>query len=113
MFPNFATLNSMVNTEENRLMLLSEIFKALANPGRLALLEKLQGGPRCVCELAAELDMNKSIASKHLSQLQDVGLVRSSKKGVTVNYELAAPCVLEMTACTLGAVKKEMSARFS
>ena len=102
----------MITPDENRLILLADIFKALANPGRLALLEKLQNGPRCVCELAAELGMNKSIASKHLSQLQDTGLVRSSKKGITVNYELVAPCVLEMSACTLNSVKKEMSSRF-
>lgn len=102
----------MVTPEENTRNLLAEIFKALSNPGRLALLEKLEAGPRCVCELAADLNMNKSIASKHLSQLQDVGLLRSFKKGVTVNYELVAPCVLEMSQCTLNAVKKEFASRY-
>jgi len=99
--------------KENRLTVIAEIFKALSNPGRLALLEKLAQGPRCVCELAQELRMNKSITSKHLSYLYKVGLLRSQKQGVTVRYELTSPCVIELSACTLELVQKEIVKRWN
>lgn len=77
----------------------SELFKALAHPMRVCLLEKLRERPRCVCELAAEVGIDKSIASKHLSQLRSVGLIEDEKRGTLVEYRLVAPCVLDMAAC--------------
>lgn len=82
-----------------RYELRTEIFKALAHPMRICLLEKLRDRPWCVCELAAEAGIDKSVASKHLSQLKSVGLIEDEKRGTLVEYRLAAPCILEMAAC--------------
>ncbi len=57
---------------------------------RLALLERLRAGPRCVCELATDLGLNKSIASKHLSLLREVGILDMEKKATQVIYSLRA-----------------------
>lgn len=76
-----------------------EMFKALAHPVRLILLEKLGVRPRCVCELAAEVGIGKSVASKHLSQLKAAGLIEDERRGTLVEYRLAAPCVLDLAAC--------------
>jgi len=75
------------------------MFKVLAHPMRVYLLEKLKERPWCVCELAAEVGIEKSIASKHLSQLRNVGLITDEKRGTLVEYRLAAPCILDMAAC--------------
>lgn len=82
-----------------RYELRAEMFKALAHPTRLLMLEKLREEPWCVCELAAELGIEKSVASKHLAQLRNVGLIEDEKRGTVVEYRLVAPCVLDMAAC--------------
>jgi ArsR family transcriptional regulator len=82
-----------------RYELKAEMFKALAHPMRIAMLEKLKEKPWCVCELAAEVGIDKSVASKHLSQLKAAGLIDDEKRGTLVEYHLVAPCILEMAAC--------------
>lgn len=82
-----------------RYELRTEIFKALAHPMRLYMLEKLKERPWCVCELAAEIGIDKSVASKYLSQLKSVGLIEDEKRGTLVEYRLVAPCILDMAAC--------------
>lgn len=82
-----------------RYKLKAEVFKALAHPMRIAMLEKLRVKPWCVCELAAEVGIQKSVASKHLSQLKATGLVDDEKRGTLVEYRLVAPCVLDLAAC--------------
>lgn len=80
------------------------MFKALAHPMRINILEKLKERPWCVCELAAEVGIDKSVASKHLSQLKAAGLIDDEKRGTLVEYRLVAPCVLEMAACAEGTI---------
>jgi len=87
-----------------RYELRTELFKALAHPIRILMLEKLRERPWCVCELAAEVGIEKSVASKHLSQLKSVGLIADEKRGTLVEYRLVAPCVLDMAACAEGTI---------
>ena len=94
----------MTKEERTKYELRASMFKALAHPVRIQLLEKLKEKPRCVCELAAEVGIEKSVASKHLSQLRDAGLIGDEKRGTQVEYRLIAPCVLELAACAEGAV---------
>jgi len=82
-----------------RYELRTEIFKALAHPMRIYMLEKLRERPWCVCELAASVGVDKSVASKHLSQLKAAGLVDDERRGTLVEYRLVAPCVLDMSEC--------------
>jgi ArsR family transcriptional regulator, arsenate/arsenite/antimonite-responsive transcriptional repressor len=87
-----------------RYELKAEIFKALAHPMRIAMLDKLKEKPWCVCELAAEVGIEKSVASKHLSQLKAAGLIDDEKRGTLVEYRLVAPCVLALAACAEGTI---------
>lgn len=82
----------------------SEIFKALTHPDRLRMLDLLKNRPWCVCELAAEMGISKSVASKHLSQLKSVGIIGLEKHGTRVEYSLLAPCILDMAACAEKAI---------
>jgi ArsR family transcriptional regulator len=82
-----------------RYILRAEMFKALAHPMRILMLEKLKQKPWCVCELAAEVGIDKSVASKHLSQLKNVGLIEDKKRGTLVEYSLVTTCVLDMAGC--------------
>ena len=57
------------------------LFHALSDPVRLAALDMLRGGERCVCELQDELDVAQSRLSFHLKVLKDAGLVEDRKEG--------------------------------
>ena len=94
----------MTSEESKRYELRAHMFKALAHPMRIYMLEKLKHRPWCVCELAAEVGIDKSVASKHLSQLKDAGLVDDEKRGTLVEYRLTAPCVLNLADCAEAAV---------
>src|SRR3954453_8329554 len=59
----------------------SDVFNAIAEPQRRAILVLLRAGERPVTELAQELGMTQPGASKHLRVLREVGLVRDRKAG--------------------------------
>jgi ArsR family transcriptional regulator len=64
------------------------LFAALADPTRLAILERLRIGERCVGDLCGEVEAGQSLMSFHLNVLRDVGLVFARRDGRTVWYSL-------------------------
>ncbi len=81
----------MVNKKQRKVQLYSlyaEIGKALANPGRLELLDLLSQGPRTVEELVAETQMSFANTSQHLQKLKQARLVQSEREGNFVHYSL-------------------------
>jgi len=77
----------------------AQVFKALAHPGRLLMLDELSRGERCVCELAALVGSEMPTISRHLSQLKNAGIVDDDKRGAKVFYRLVAPCVMDFFRC--------------
>jgi DNA-binding transcriptional ArsR family regulator len=65
----------------NRLEELDRIFQALADPSRLAMVERLVRGPASVSELAEPLPMSLPAVVQHLAVLESAGLVTSQKVG--------------------------------
>jgi ArsR family transcriptional regulator len=79
----------------------AKIFKVLGHPMRLAMVQELGERTWCVCELAAHLGLNKSAASKHLSQLKQIGVIDMQREGTQVICTLKMPCVFDMMRCTV------------
>ncbi|NWF82369.1 MAG: helix-turn-helix transcriptional regulator [Bryobacteraceae bacterium] len=77
----------------------AKVFKALAHPSRLFMVDVLSQGERCVCELTAMVGADMSTVSKHLSVLKAAGIVSDSKRGMQVYYKLKMPCVLRLFDC--------------
>jgi len=73
-----------------------ELFHALSDETRLQIIELLQKGERCVCELTDTLDAAQSRLSFHLRVLRDAGIVRDRKDGRWVHYELNADAFEEV-----------------
>lgn len=71
----------------------------MAHPSRLAMLEALVDGERCVCELRDIVGADISTVSKHLSVMKAAGLVADRKEGLKVHYRLRVPCVLDFMGC--------------
>ncbi|HVK76142.1 MAG TPA: metalloregulator ArsR/SmtB family transcription factor [Kofleriaceae bacterium] len=68
---------------------LDRVFRALADPTRRAVVERLSGGGAPVSELAAPFEMALPSFLQHLKVLEGCGLVRSRKSGRVRTYELS------------------------
>jgi DNA-binding transcriptional ArsR family regulator len=66
---------------DQRTARLDRLFQALADPTRMALVERLCRAPASVSELAQPLAMSLSAVMQHLQILEASGLVRSDKVG--------------------------------
>jgi ArsR family transcriptional regulator len=64
------------------------LFAALADPTRLAILERLRLGERCVSELCDDVAAGQSLISFHMKALRDAGLVFARRDGRTVWYAI-------------------------
>jgi DNA-binding transcriptional ArsR family regulator len=76
----------------------AKLFRGFGDPSRLALLDALRSGERCVSELIEETGLTQSNVSGHLSCLRDCGLVASRQEGRFVYYRLADPEVVLVLA---------------
>ncbi|MDD3732852.1 MAG: metalloregulator ArsR/SmtB family transcription factor [candidate division Zixibacteria bacterium] len=77
----------------------AKIFKAMAHPSRLIIVDELSHGEKCVCELTALIGADVSTVSKHLALLKNAGIVNDRKHGNQVFYTLRVLCVLNFFNC--------------
>lgn len=76
----------------------TQLFHALSDETRLAVVEMLHDGERCVCDLQDALDVAQSRLSFHLKVLKDAGLVTDRKEGRWVHYALNSDAFTELAA---------------
>ena len=81
------------------------IFKAFCDENRLQILQLLQGGERCACELLEEMSLSQPTLSHHMKILCDSGVVIGRKEGKWMYYTispegsaLAKDCITEITS---------------
>jgi ArsR family transcriptional regulator len=69
---------------------LATVFKALADPHRVRIVNLLANAPEqvCVCELMPELGLSQGTVSFHLKKLLDVGLLQREQRGTWAYYSL-------------------------
>jgi ArsR family transcriptional regulator len=87
-------MNLAPATDADRIRAAS-IARALADPKRLCVVERLAGGERSVSDLSRDIGCQVPNMSQHLSVLRSAGLVLSRRDGSTVFYRLADERVLE------------------
>ena len=80
------TFNQMVNQNSQ----LDQVFSALADPTRRAIVAELSTGPKTVTELAAPFDMSLAAVSKHLKVLDRAGLLARQRYGRSIECSLDA-----------------------
>ena len=72
----------------------AKVFKALAHPGRLVIVDALQTGPRHVAELVGLVRSRYATVSRHLSILKEAGIIAEDRKeGNRVFYRLQVTCI--------------------
>ncbi len=65
-----------------------DVFRAIADPTRRALLDRLRAGDLPVSDLAGPFRMTQPAVSQHLRILRDAGLVRAEQVGRQRVYRL-------------------------
>ena len=66
------------------------VFKALADPARVRIVNLLaaSGEPVCVCHLTDLLQLSQPTVSFHMKKLMDAGLLEREQRGVWAYYSL-------------------------
>ena len=77
-------------------------FKALADPTRVALVNRLAAADEiCVCDLTGVFELSQPTISHHLRVLREAGLVEASRRGTSAFYRLV-PETVESLRAALG-----------
>ncbi|MBS7008672.1 ArsR/SmtB family transcription factor [Anaerostipes sp.] len=66
----------------------ADIFKALCDEKRLAILNHLKSGEKCACVLIEYMDIGQSALSYHMKILCRSGIVTSRQEGKWTYYSL-------------------------
>ena len=92
--------------EKRLIPLVAARFKALSEPGRLAILSALQERERSVSELTQATARSQPNVSQHLASLLRAGLVASRRDGQHVLYRLADPYIERICAAVCESVTR-------
>lgn len=91
----------------------ARLFHALSDETRLEIIDQLQGGERCVCELTDTLDAAQSRLSFHLKVLKDAGLIVDRREGRWSYYELRREAFKEIAEVIRAVTPRTRSASSS
>lgn len=67
----------------------ARVFKAFCDEKRLAVLELLQEGEKCACELLEKMDISQSTLSHHMKILCESGIVTGRRDGKWMHYSIS------------------------
>jgi len=82
---------------ENKYTANAEIFKALADPNRLMILDMLSCGEMCACKILEKFQITQPTLSHHMKYLCQSGLVNSKKVGKWTHYSLNQDTIQEFS----------------
>lgn len=89
--------------------LTADFLKSMAHPVRVKVINMLEPGERCVCELVEGIDIEQSNLSQHLAVMKRQGLIDSRKEGTKVFYRVTTPAVLEVLRAVERAIGDQIS----
>ena len=75
----------------------ANLFKALAHPARLQILQFLAATKTCISgDISDKLPLSRTTVNQHLNELKDAGLIKGHVEGVKMKYCLDGEKVKEM-----------------
>lgn len=80
-----------MRTGRSQTVSLGRLFRALADPTRLRLINLIAGQELCVCYLVLVIDAPQPKISRHLACLRQAGIVAARREGKWMHYRLATP----------------------
>ena len=73
-----------------------EIFKALADPTRLKIIECIKNEEKCICEVIPYTGKSQPNVSLHLKTLKNAGLITERKDGTRIMLSIADKDVFKL-----------------
>ncbi len=95
---------------KNKAPLLDDLFRALADPTRLRLLNLISEGETCVCYFVQVLGAPQPKISRHLAYLRKAGIVAARREGKWMHYRLTWPAdayAANILKTTIAALKND------
>ena len=89
----------------------ANLCSAFADPTRILILYALNERPRNVTELANELGITQPTTSRHLKVLRDHGLVRTSRQGASITYEIVDRRLIEALDILRGVLRDSIAVK--
>ena len=88
--------------------LIAARFRALSEPARIKLLDRLREGEATVLELTELIGTTQQNVSKHLGVLQRAGIVARRKEGNFAHYRIVDQGVLSMCEAVCGSLQEQV-----
>ena len=88
--------------------LIARRFRAIGEPMRIKLLDRLRDGETTVAELTEALGASQQNVSKHLAVLAEAGVVGRRKEGNHVYYRIVDEGVLSLCEEVCGSVQRQL-----
>jgi DNA-binding transcriptional ArsR family regulator len=88
--------------------LIAERFRALSEPTRIKLLDRLREGEATVLELTEQIGTTQQNVSKHLGVLQRSGIVARRKQGNFAHYRIVDDGVLSLCEAVCGSLQEHV-----
>jgi ArsR family transcriptional regulator len=91
---------SAVGLSDDQAQATARLFKALADPHRVKILNLLATSPDpvCVCEFTEPLGLSQPTVSHHLKKLMDAGLLEREQRGTWAYYSLRRDALGDLAA---------------
>ena len=89
--------------------LIAHRFRCLAEPMRIALLDRLRDGEATVGELTEATGASQQNVSKHLGVLLNAGIVSRTKRGTSSVYAIADDTVFELCEQVCGGLRRQLA----
>jgi ArsR family transcriptional regulator len=90
----------------------AELFRTLANPVRIRILEALrEAGSLTVSEIQQRVGLEPSNVSQHLGILRGHGLVATRREGTSIRYSIAAPDLFQLLDVARAIFEKQLIAQ--
>ena len=90
--------------------LIARRFRALGEPMRIKLLDRLRDGEATVSELTEVTGASQQNVSKHLALLAELGIVARRKEGTRVCYRIADEGVFRLCEDVCGSIQQQLAA---
>jgi len=75
----------------------ANVLKVISHPTRLEIIMLLEPKKSLtVSQLCTKLDVEQSLVSHHLAAMRNSGVLKSSRDGINISYEIQEPKILEI-----------------
>jgi DNA-binding transcriptional ArsR family regulator len=89
--------------------LIAQRLRAIAEPMRIRLLDRLRDGEACVGDLVAATGASQQNVSKHLTVLLDAGIVGKRKEGNRAYYRIVDEGVFGLCETVCGTIQRQLT----